>query len=768
MIVLRNEPNEEQLNTIRKIASAFGVSENLAKILFARGIDDNEKVYRFLHPGKQNFNDPFLLSGMHDAVERITAARDNCERVVVFGDYDADGVCASTVMKNALNDFGITDVYAVVPERSQGYGLSHDLVEKVLEKYYPDLLITVDCGISCKDEVNFIMDVGVDVIVTDHHEIPEEIPECTVVNCKLSDQQYPCDYLCGAGVAYKVAYALIGEKADKYLDLVTLATIADSMVLLDENRDIVTEGLKLIKKGGNPALSALIEKSGLKEISSTGLAFTVAPRINAAGRMDDAHCALSLLLETDPLIISERCEILNEYNVERQNRCDLLLKSAKEKLIHGGLHKKCIVLADKDWSGGLVGIVAAKLVEEYNRPVVLFTGTDEKYHGSVRSIDGVNIFQAVSACKDHLIDFGGHSQAAGITIAKDKIPLFEQAFSDYLDENYSAKQFEPKIAVEDIITEPFSMEFAKELELLEPYGTGNRKPVFCADVENINAYPLKTGSSHIVFKTEYLDFIYFNGDKKLDLLNAPAKKRVAFEANLSSFNGRVSLKGYVKNIDYALSYNERLSLDCFKNDLLSYNNGKNVEICDNQLIDGLFVQKDDKNVSNLYVCSSPETVKKYGIDIADCQLYTPDPKKNGSAFILSLHDFSSRDFDAVVYLDKPMFACAKNTAETPYYVSGNPAHNIKNLSTDRTVFAEVFRLLKLNRFYGKSSVDVAMGIAENNLSKEQIVFCLEVFLELGFFSFVSGMLQLDKTVRKELTCSELYNRVSALIKSDRI
>ena len=761
MITIRNDFTVEQLNKISEISHSFGISAELAKILFARGIDDNAKVGRFLHPGKSNFYNPFLLSGMKEAVARITAARDNGERILVFGDYDADGVCASTVMKKALAEFGVEEVYAVVPERSQGYGLTHDLVEKVLEKYYPDLLITVDCGISCKDEVDFIQDVGVDVIVTDHHEIPEQIPDCTVINCKLRDQEYPCDYLCGAGVAYKVAYALIGERANKYLDLVTLATIADSMVLLDENRDIVTEGLKLIGHGGNRALEKLIEKCGLKEVNSTGLAFTVAPRINAAGRMDDAHCALSLLLETDPLSISEKCEILNEYNLERQNLCDKLLRSAKEKLMHGGLHKKCIVLADKSWNGGLVGIVAAKLVEEYNRPVVLFTGSDGKFHGSVRSIEYVNIFQAVAACKDDLIDFGGHSQAAGITIAENMLPIFEKHFSDFLDENYTAKQFEPEMEVECLVDKPLSMSFVQELELLEPCGVGNRKPVFCVDSENINAYPIKPGSPHVSFKTEFLDFMYFNGERRLDLLNAPAKKRIAFEPNISVFNGRASLKGFVKNIDYSLTDNERLRLDCFKNDLLSYQNGGDVETCDNQLIAEFCSAKNDKNHSYLYVASNPQTLIDYGFELGDCQLYRPDPRLSGSTAILSLKDFSNRDFDAVVYLDRPMFNRAANAFDSEFYVADKYAFDVKKLSVDRAVFAEVFKILKLNRFYGNSSVDVALGVESETLSKEQIIFSLEVFLELGFFSFIGGALQLDKTIKKELGSSALYAKVAA-------
>lgn len=764
MIVFRNPLTTEQLNSVSAIAQKCGISQKLAEILLSRGVDTPEKAFEFLHPGKANFNDPFKLAGMREAVERITAAKEYGESIVVFGDYDADGICASTVLTNALRDFGLQNVFTVIPERTDGYGLTHDLVEKMLEDYQPDLVITVDCGISCKEEVSFIEDVGVDVIVTDHHELPEELPDCTVINCKIKQQEYPCDVLCGAGVAYKLAYALIGERANKYLDLVAVATIADSMPLLGENRDIVYEGLELIKNHPYAALSAIIEKSGLKEITSTGIAFTVAPRINAAGRMGNAKCALNLMLEEQPELISLGCDKLNEYNAKRQVECDLLFKSAKAKLAQGGLHKKCIVLADKGWNGGLVGIVAAKLVEEYNRPVILFTEKDGNYHGSARSIEGINIFQAINECKDCLMGFGGHAQAAGLTVSKENLPLFEQAFARVIEQNYDASYFVSKTQADELLTQKFEESFAEELNLLEPYGTGNRKPVFCVCAENVNAYPIKVGSPHISFKTEYISLIYFNGEKNLDLVNSPAEKYITFEANLSYFNGKSSLKGYVKNVEYKTLDNERLALDCFKNDLLSVFNGKEIdEIADNQSIAELFNNLEDENI--LFAASRVRTVKRLGIKVDACRLYRPDKNQSGHSVVLSLKDFDCSDFTRVVYLDKPFGNCALCNNINRYTVAENCAYDYSKLSVSREVFAEVFKLVKYNHFYGKSSVDIAMGIEHATLNKQQLVFCVEVFLELKIFTFIAGSLQIDKNVKSDLSKSLIYNRVCEYIKS---
>ena len=627
MIVCKNDYSNEQLNIISSLASELNLSQNLIKILFSRGIDTFEKISNYLNPGKHNFINPFLLSGMKEAVERITLARDMGETIVVFGDYDADGICASALLTNALKDFGIAMVYTVIPERSNGYGLTHSLVEEMLEKCEPDLVITVDCGVSCKDEVAFIEDVGVDVIVTDHHELPDELPDCTLINCKLKDQEYPFDCLCGAGVAYKLASALIGDNADRYLDLVTIATIADSMTLLGENRDIVFEGLKLIKKNRNPAISKLIEVSNLREITSTGLAFTVAPRINAAGRMGNANCALELLLESDYAKISDYCLKLNEYNVERQSECDKLLKSAKAKIEKEGLGERVIVLADDSWNGGLVGIVAAKLVEEYGRPVVLFTKTDEFYHGSARSIDSINIFQAVNSCKHLLVDFGGHAQAAGITISGENLGEFTRTLSYYIENNYDDEVFIPRIEVEDVINEPFTIAFAKELQLLEPFGTGNRKPIFALNATNINASPLKNDSPHIGFRTEFIDLLYFNGVKHLDILNSPAQKSIIFEPNVSVFNGKQSLKGYVKNFEYKVVNNERLKLDCFKRSLLSiFNSVDSCESYDNDVIVKL-IEKYKNDKSTVFAVSDIENLRRYNLGKMKCSLYYPQGKK---------------------------------------------------------------------------------------------------------------------------------------------
>ena len=354
MIITKTPPSGSE-NLIKEISGRCGVSTAFAKLLVTRGIKSAEEAEKFIRPDKKYLHDPFLFGAMEVVTERIKSAKENGETVVIYGDYDADGISATAIMYRGLKLFGI-DAYAVVPERENGYGLTEGVLERVLEEYCPDLIITVDCGISAYAEIEELKDLGVDVIVTDHHEIPERIPDCAVINCKLGDG-YPFDGLCGAGVAYKVIRALIGEEADKFLDLVAVATVADSMPLTDENRILVSEGLKLIKSGRcSKIVRAITESGGAKELAASSLAYSVAPRVNAAGRMGDAYSALVAFTSDDNFEIKILADKLNSYNAARQTECDVLYKAAKEKLKTKSPLSRIIILYDESWKSGIIGI----------------------------------------------------------------------------------------------------------------------------------------------------------------------------------------------------------------------------------------------------------------------------------------------------------------------------------------------------------------------------------------------------------------------------
>lgn len=737
---------------IRETAAAAGILPQTAKLLFSRGYRTEDDIKRFLTPGKHNFNDPFLLKGMKETVTRLACAKENGETVLIYGDYDADGISASAIMYRALTEYGINAINAV-PERADGYGLNEEIVAAYAEDYFIDLVITVDCGISDFRCVEFIKnELGCDVIVTDHHEIPDIIPDTVVINPKLPDQEYPFDGLCGAGVALKVAYALLGDKADKYLDLAALATVADSMSLTGENRDIVYEGLKIFRsKNLRPAYAKLLESAGAKEINAQTLAFTVAPRINAAGRMGDAAAALKLFLSDDENEIFDLAAKLTAYNIERQAECDKLYKSAKEKLNSEGAFRNVIMLYDENWKTGFVGIVAAKLTEEFSRPVIMFAGSGEYLKGSARSIDGVNIFEAISANKDYLIEFGGHSQAAGVAVSKENFGAFYSAVDEYLGERYGAEAFMPKIYAECEIHEKFPMDFAEELELLEPCGVGNKKPLFVTEVQEANAAPIKPMSPHVIFSSPVLEMLWFGGDKKLEILNLPITKKIVFEPNVSVFNKQKSLKGLVKDC-LPVFENSRELEDCiFEKQIesLLYNE------CAAEEIDS--VSPPVGRYGTAYVVSDPENANLFGLPVC---VFTPPANLQNSVIIAPTEDL--RGFKNVIYADNP----PKITVQGRHtYVNKNVSGRrlFKGVSTDRSAFAEIF--VQLKAFVGRKYVKAADFYVTNRLKcdKRQFIFCVHVFTELGIFDVSGGVLRLDTSVKSNLRKSSIYLQTEEIL-----
>ena len=480
-IIYGKKLGDKDTQIISDISCQCGIMFDTARLLYYRNIDTVEKAKAYLNPGKHGFNNPYLLNGVKEAVERITLAKLRKEKVLIFGDYDADGICATTVLYNALEMFGIS-ARKFVPERESNYGLNIDTIIEFNAIENIDLIITVDCGISDGDKIEEIKKLGIEVIVTDHHEPPEDLPNCIKINPKIDGQPYPFKELCGAGVAFKLGYALVGEKVNELLDLVALATIADNMNLVEENRDIVAEGLKIFnnKKTLRLPLVYLIGEPNLnKQITAHTLAYNIAPRVNAGGRMGDANTALSLFTETNPNTIFDLATKIENYNLLRQQECDRIYNQAKQKIIENNMQKNNIILvADDEWRTGVIGIIASKLVEEFARPVIVFAGCDGYYKGSARSIDGINIHEAINSVKDILLTFGGHSQAAGISVKKENFNLLVERLNGVISEVKHTLPTGKTILVDWQVEKPISIQFARELELLEPCGVGNRRPIF--------------------------------------------------------------------------------------------------------------------------------------------------------------------------------------------------------------------------------------------------------------------------------------------------
>ena len=532
---------------IKDIAFKCGILPETARLLYDRKITDVQSAQRFLHPDKSHFLNPLDLFGMKDATERILAAAKNGERVLVFGDYDADGICAAAILGGCLKELGITPLITV-PEREEGYGLNIEKIEKITSETKIDLIITVDCGISDAEKVKELKSRGIDVIITDHHEPPEILPDCICINPKIKGQNYGFDGLCGGGVAYKLGVALIGEKADAFLDFAALATVADSMDLISENRDIVAEGLKLINAAPRQAFKIFLGDNG-KTVSAQTLAYAIAPRINAGGRMGDANSALKLFLSEDENEIFDLAVKLNVYNATRQDFCEAAFISAKEIITETGADADRIILVrGEEWKAGILGIVAAKLVETYNKPVIVFAKSGDGYKGSARSVDGVNIYYAINAVKEYLTAFGGHSQAAGLSVSEENFEPLRKAINLYAEKAFIGAEREKEISVDIVAEGEIPVRLAEEIEMLEPFGVGNRRPLFATTVGETEMKPLKEDSPHYSFNTTAIEMLDFNGVNDVPILSYPVPKTLVFELNISTFRNKRSIKGFLRNV----------------------------------------------------------------------------------------------------------------------------------------------------------------------------------------------------------------------------
>lgn len=748
-------------NLIRSISARFNLSKETAAILVSRGIATNEEVEYFLSPGKHHFKDPFQLKGVRETVERIKLAKREDEVVVIYGDYDADGISATAIMYLTLKEYGI-NVVPFVPERATGYGLSRDNIDFIMEEYLPSLVITVDCGISGYDEVEYLKDLAVDVIVTDHHELPEVLPDTLTVNCKIPSD-YGFDGLCGAGVAFKIACALIGERAYKYLDYAAIATIADSMPLVNENRDIVYEGVKLIKSGNcSPAIKELIAISNVKEITSTSLAYLIAPRVNAAGRMGDAVSALKLMISTDRDLIEALAVKLNAYNQTRQSECENLYKSAREKLVETCYDKKIIVMQDDGWNAGLVGIIASKLVEEFSRPVILFVNNGGKLHGSARSVDSINIFDAISNCKEYLTEFGGHAQAAGVSCTIENFKAFKTAIEEYFDKNFGYEYFRPTKSADLLITEKFTLKLAKELNRLEPFGTANKKPVFAISTRSTKASPIKAGSQHLSIKTDYIELLYFNGLSSRGMLDLPFEKHIIFEPNVSVYNNEESLKGYVRDVEYVISPTLGAKLCGFRQSLLTALNENDDFLYVSEEMTAKAVDETMKDrYGTVYVTYNPDNIARYSsLEDVDVYLYSTTGRNLINNVVVGLNDAPYTGYKKIVYLDRPLgnVNYYENIKET-FINRTNWAFNYARLDVTKETFAEIFRrLCKYNRAPASNSIEFAKN-CDIGYNKFQTVFALEVFKELGIFSFSRGELRYNSNIKSSLSASKIYTEV---------
>ncbi len=502
---LKEAPEEKSILTL---ADSLNISNILAILLIQRGITNFYEAKNYFRPSLETLHDPFLMNGMQEATQRVIYALTHNEKICVYGDYDVDGTCSAALMYLFLKELG-ANVETYIPNRlTEGYGVSITSID-ILKERGINLIITVDCGITAVDEIDHANSLGIETIVCDHHQPKEKIPNAYALLDPIKPGcNYPFKHLSGAGVAFKLARAVgdrIGKKelALKYLDLVALAGAADIVPLVDENRVLVKEGIDLINTNPRPGIVALLKSARMEpgNLNAGQIVFTIAPRINAVGRLGDANRAVDLFTTDDPQRAIELAQVLEDENIERR-KIDEMTFSHAMQLVDSGIDMDSdlgIVLHYADWHPGVIGIVASRLVEKFHRPAVMLTTIDGVAKGSARSIHGFNIYEALQSCEDLLLQFGGHEAAAGLAIELEKLEEFKERFNSVLRKNMTDENklhevhIDTKIAFADI-----SPKFLRVLEQFAPYGPGNMRPVFMSENVSLVYPPRIVGVNHIV------------------------------------------------------------------------------------------------------------------------------------------------------------------------------------------------------------------------------------------------------------------------------
>lgn len=773
------------INEIKDFSKRHNICYKTAQILMQRGIDTDEKFNKFINPSIDDLKDSFLLNGMTEAVERIKVAIQNNESILLFGDYDVDGISAVTILHTFLKD-KISNLNYFLPNRYEdGYGLTIESSKKVIEKFKPNLIITVDCGISCYKEVEYIKSCGVDIIITDHHEIPEIIPNTIVIDPKIENQQYGFNGLCGAGVALKLVQAFVGkENLQPYLPICAIATVSDIVPLIDENRAIVKLGLELqdyLPKG----IKMLLSDLKIKSINSSAISFKIAPRLNAAGRLGNAYVALELCIETNKKQLQIALETLDKQNTERQRLSQQIYDECVaeiNKLNHNS--QKAIILKNKCWDSGLLGIACARLVDDYFKPVFLFSEVGDELKGSVRSIDAINIHTVLSCCGDTLETFGGHSMAAGLSLKAENLESFKQKIYDYLNKNTQDKHFLPvkkyDVALKE---EDITLNFVKELQLLQPFGCDNPNPIFMLTYNNCYVKKMNNFDNHLnIDINNQIKFIAFNALKNKDDYMYAEQKQSIFELQINEFRNKEYLKGIIKHTLF-FGYNKNLQeistgyqikqllnksesnkfinffefdqLQNLLNNLLTSYNGTAIILYNYDKY--LSIKNILKNYKlNYYVGGSQSK------SIENCVIFG----------LSNIEDV--KNYNNVVFCDELLNRSFVSTFNNTIYAIKNDKFSLPKLNFERSYFGQVYiglkSMIKHDNVYLDDLILFERFKKENPQLKTikfyQFVFCLYTFVELNIIKIdkENNKLIYNDNKKTNLENSNFYNQLRFISK----
>ena len=776
---------------VLSFSKKFGLCEQVTKIIMTRGYDTEKKISDFLWPEKNDLQSPFSMKGMEESVLKIKDAISQHKKILIFGDYDVDGISATAIVIKALKKLNCIADYFLPNRYIDGYGLSIDVIDKIKNKFNPDLIITVDCGITAVKEVDYAKSLGIDIIITDHHEIGDELPNTIIVNTKFTDQEYTFRGLCGTGVAYKLAEALLpAEECIEFLPIVAIATIADIVPLIDENRTLIKLGfahMNLLPQGLKQLFTE--NKFSYTKPDAGDIAFKIAPKLNASGRMGDAEDSLLLYFETNPAKIKLQVKKIFEHNTKRQQLGSVVYEDCKKILSEKDItNMPAIILWNENWDHGILGIECSKLLEEYNRPVFLFSKEGDLLHGSARSINDINIHNILTSVSDILEVFGGHTMAAGLTLKLEHFDEFVSRVNAYIYENISPKAFEPiEYYDSNISLGEITPKLLEDLKVLEPCGADNPKPKFMIETDKINIQPLTKSSGHAnIIIGKNLSLIFFNYVKEASKLNFGEKFKFIFE--FQDVKGKY-IKGIVKDFDfnYKLKSMATKYIECYAINQLQYSSNQNAQFEYYQSEDLInFVLDCSKSVfGTLFVAN---TVKAYNNFIEKYDL--------SNIYSINIVDSCSAGFNAVLLAPKDIIFCKKydriifldqildlsyiahinkiSKAKIYMLSEGKYSKNmLDNLYLDRRHFANIYQQLlshenvefvSIFSVYSAIMRDKKMRISFNNF-----IVPFYVFQQLGIVeqdtSTSAFKYRINKNIKTELNNSSIYNSLNLIKKT---
>ncbi len=538
------------------------ISPILCELLVQRGIVDFDAAKKFFRPQIEHLHSPWLMKDMKKAVERIQTAFEKEEKILVYGDYDVDGTTSVATLYQFLKDLSPNIDYYIPHRYKEGYGISKMGIDFAKENGF-NLIISVDCGIKSTELIAYAKELGMDFVICDHH-LPDPIipPAVAILNPKQIDCTYPFKELCGCGVVFKLitalaeTYQLPSESYLQYLDLVMTAIAADIVPVVDENRTLSFFGLQKINDNPCNGLKAILEQSKQSlPIKMSSLVFTVSPRINAAGRMDDAKKAVQLFIEKDLTNARAIASLLQQDNLDRREADSTITEEALAQIENDPNHsiKKSSVVFQAHWHKGVVGIVASRLIEKYYKPTIVLTQSGEVIAGSARSVQGFNLYEALHACREHLLGYGGHFAAAGMTLAVDQLEAFKEAFEKSVAERITEEQLTPEITINAILPlDNISMNFYQIISQMEPFGPDNMRPVFIAQKVYDTGYTKIVKDQHIScsFKQgkNTIRGIGYNMPQHLDVIKSGKPFDIVFQLQLNEWQGTQSVQLQIMDI----------------------------------------------------------------------------------------------------------------------------------------------------------------------------------------------------------------------------